>query len=109
MDLQEVGINLTIESVDAVGFRSTYVDQRSFEIASHAFARAGKDPSPVLETTVFFRPDGNIIGYETPDYAEAVKAGGPTLVPEERRAACKEDARIRMAGAGHFGTCFGGT
>ncbi|MDE0112786.1 MAG: ABC transporter substrate-binding protein [Albidovulum sp.] len=93
-DLQPIGINLTIENVDAVGYRSTYVDRRDYEIASHAFGRAGKDPSALLETTVVFRPDGNITGYENPAYSEAVKAGGSTPVLEERRAAYREVARI---------------
>jgi peptide/nickel transport system substrate-binding protein len=75
-DLAQVGINLSIENVDAVGYRSTYVDERSYEIASHAFGRAGKDPPALLETTVVFRPDGNITSYESPAYAAAVKAGG---------------------------------
>jgi len=93
-DLAQVGINLSIENVDAVGYRSTYVNERSYEIASHAFGRAGKDPSALLETTVVFRPDGNITGYENPAYAAAVKAGGSTPVLEERKAAYKEVARI---------------
>ncbi|MBU2867289.1 ABC transporter substrate-binding protein [Pacificibacter marinus] len=93
-DLAKVGINLSIENVDAVGYRSTYVDERSYEIASHAFGRAGKDPSALLETTVVFRPDGNITGYENPAYAASVKAGGSTPVLEERKAAYKEVARI---------------
>ena len=93
-DLAQVGINLTIENVDAVGYRSTYVDKREYEIASHAFGRAGKDPSALLETTVVFRPDGNITGYNNPAYSAAVKAGGSTPVLEERRAAYREVARI---------------
>lgn len=93
-DLAQVGINLTIENVDAVGYRSTYVDQRTYEIASHAFGRAGKDPSALLETTVVFRPDGNITGYDNPAYAAAVAAGGSTPVLEERQAAYEEVARI---------------
>lgn len=93
-DLDEIGINLTIENLDAVGYRSTYVDQRNYEIASHAFGRAGKDPSALLETTVVFRPDGNITSYENPAYTAAVKAGGSTPVLAERKAAYKEVARI---------------
>ncbi|MBO6727781.1 MAG: ABC transporter substrate-binding protein [Rhizobiaceae bacterium] len=93
-DLAQIGINLNIQNVDAVGYRSTYVDKREYEIASHAFGHAGKDPSSLLETTVVFRPDGNITSYENPAYTEAVKAGGSTPVLEERRAAYKEVARI---------------
>ncbi len=93
-DLAKIGINLTIENVDAVGYRSQYVDKRAYEIASHAFGRAGKDPSALLETTVVFRPNGNITGYENPAYTEAVLAGGSTPVLEERRKAYKEVARI---------------
>lgn len=93
-DLAKVGINLTIENVDAVGYRSTYVDKRDYEIASHAFGRAGKDPSALLETTVVFRPDGNITGYDNPAYTAAVKAGGSTPVLEERQAAYRDVARI---------------
>ncbi len=93
-DLAKIGINLTIENVDAVGYRSQYVDKREYEIASHAFGRAGKDPSALLETTVVFRPDGNITSYENPAYTEAVLAGGSTPVLAERREAYKEVARI---------------
>lgn len=93
-DLAKIGINLSIENADAVGYRSTYVDKRDYEIASHAFGRAGKDPSSLLETTVVFRPDGNITSYENAAYTEAVKAGGSTPVLDERRAAYKEVARI---------------
>lgn len=93
-DLNHIGINLKIENLDAVGYRSTYVDERNYEIASHAFGRAGKDPSALLETTVVFRPDGNITSYDNPAYRAAVTAGGSTPVLSERRAAYKEVARI---------------
>ena len=93
-DLAEIGIDVTIENVDAVGYRSIYVDEREYELASHAFGRAGKDPSALLETTVVFRPDGNITSYENPDYTAAVKAGGSTPILEERKAAYREVARI---------------
>lgn len=93
-DLAEVGIDLTIENLDAVGYRSQYVDKREYEIASHAFGRAGKDPSSLLESTVVFRPDGNITGYESEAYTDAVKAGGATTIREERQTAYKEVARI---------------
>lgn len=93
-DLGEIGINLTIENLDTAGYRSSYAKQRTYEMASHAFGRAGKDPSALLETTVVFRPIDNVTGYENPAYVEAVKAGGSTPVLEERRAAYKEVARI---------------
>lgn len=93
-DLAQIGINLTIENLDAVGYRSKYVDKREYELASHAFGRAGKDPSALLETTVVFRPDGNITSYENPEYAAAVKAGGSTPVLEERREAYEKVAQI---------------
>lgn len=93
-DLKEIGINLTIENLDSAGYRSAYVAERTYEIASHAFGRAGKDPSALLETTVVFRPIDNVAGYENPAYVEAVNAGGSTPVLEERRAAYKEVARI---------------
>lgn len=93
-DLEKIGINLTIENLDTAGYRSSYAKQRTYEIASHAFGRAGKDPSALLETTVVFRPVDNVAGYENQAYVDAVTAGGSTPVLEERRAAYKEVARI---------------
>ena len=93
-DLAKIGINLSIENVDAVGYRSRYVDQRDYDLCSHAFGRAGKDPSSLLETTVVFRPDDNITGYDNPAYREAVMAGGSTPDLDQRRAAYEKVAKI---------------
>lgn len=93
-DLKEVGINLNITNVDAVGYRSAYVDQRDYQIASHAFGRAGKDPSSLLESTVVYRSVDNVTGYENAAYADAISRGGSTSNLDERKAAYAEVAKI---------------
>lgn len=93
-DLAQIGINLVIDNLDAAGYRSTYVQERAYEVASHVFGRAGKDPSSLLESTVVWRPNGNITAYDNEDYRNAVLAGGSTTDVEERRKHYKEAARI---------------
>ena len=93
-DLKEIGINLSIENVDAVTYRKRYIDELDFDLVSHAFGRAEKDPSSLLETTVVFKPVGNVSGFEDPAYTDAINRGGSTPDEEERREAYAEAARI---------------
>ena len=93
-DLKEIGINLTIDNVDAVTYRNRFVNEQNFELASHAYGRAGKDPSSLLETTVVFKPEGNVSGFEDPAYTEAVTRGGSTPDEAERRAAYAQASKI---------------
>ena len=86
-DLKKIGINLTIEDVDAVTNRRKFVEERDFDLASHAYGRAGKDPSSLLETTVVFKPEGNVSGFNDAAYTDAVTGGGSTPVEDDRRAA----------------------
>ncbi|OWU71177.1 hypothetical protein ATO2_02515 [Roseovarius sp. 22II1-1F6A] len=86
-DLAKIGINLEIENVDAVTYRRRYVQEQDFDLASHAYGRAGKDPSSLLETTVVFKPEGNVSGFSDASYAEAVTQGGSTPDNDARRAA----------------------
>ena len=93
-DLAKIGITLKIENVDAVTYRKKYVQEHDFQLVSHAFGRAEKDPSSLLETTVVFEPKGNVSGFESQAYTDAVNAGGSTVDPAKRKAAYAKATKI---------------
>ena len=78
----KIGINLTIDNVDAVTYRRRYVNEQDFDL-----------PPPSAEprrTRPRWRrrwcsPKGNVSGFEDPAHADAVLRAAP---PRSRRAAC---------------------
>lgn len=93
-DLEKIGINVEIENFDQLTYRSRYLTDYDYDIASHGFGRAGKDPSSLLETTVVFKPEGNVSGFSDEAYTAAVTEGGSSTDNDVRAKAYGEATRI---------------
>ena len=93
-DFASIGVDATIRDVELAAYQDSVVTNRDFQVATHSFGRAQKDPSSLLEATVVFRPEDNASGFESDEYADLIIQAGSEPDPEERARMYQEVAQI---------------
>ena len=83
-DLGAVGIRVRIEDVEQSIWTERSV-KGDYQMMTHTYGRAHKDPTSLFGTAVVWRPTNNPTGYSSPEYARLVAEAGTTLDPQRRK------------------------
>lgn len=83
-DLKRIGVNVKVTDTDRAGYMSWYRG-RKYELQTHNFGRANKDPASLFGTATVWKAEGNTQRYSNPEYERLIDEAATTLDEAKRQ------------------------
>ena len=67
--LTEIGLKASINEMSEAAYISNF-RKGDFQLAAHAFGRAGRTPATIISSAVIFKAKDNLAGFDSPEYQQ---------------------------------------